>query len=259
MDMPHLPAPRAFRAPRLTPVIAGDRLALGARSSSLHFRAAMFDGGMDPVRSVDHVVLSEPTAHPRVHTGVSAVTALFEDSQGALLNRDSLGNQFALEAGGVYLLAAAQGAVHEMAPAEGARVHALHLLVDLPPPLRRDPARAWRRAAADVPVIEDQGARIRFVLGRSDGSVGGMESPDGLLMLDGVLDSGAHYAHELPEGRQAWVYAITGEATLHASGESAALAGGQALCVSAGTRVSLAFAARSSLHFVLVAGSPVGA
>lgn len=255
--MPQRPPPDQIRKPRLTQVVAGERAALGT-GPTLRFRAAMFAGGMDPLVAVDHVVSTDPTPEARVHTGVSAVTAVFEGSRGTLQNRDSLGNHFALEAGGVYLLAAAQGAVHEAAPAPGASVDALHLLVDLPLRLRREPARAWRITAADVPAIEGPDHRVRVILGRSGATVGGIESPDGLTMLDGVLDPGARFAHELLEGRQAWVYAVNGDAHVHAAGESAALLEGHAVCVTTGTRLTLELAAASALHFVLVAGWPVG-
>lgn len=53
--------------------------------------------------------MSEPTFPPHPHAGFSAVTYLFEDSGGALVNRDSLGDRSRIEPGALHWTQAARG------------------------------------------------------------------------------------------------------------------------------------------------------
>ena len=68
------------------------------------FRHGQFFGAMDPIIMVDHYTMTVPTfgAHP--HAGLSAVTVLFEDTEGKFNNRDSLGNDFDINPGDLYWL-----------------------------------------------------------------------------------------------------------------------------------------------------------
>src|ERR1700761_9638325 len=105
---------------------------IGSGFTAQHFSEEMFGGGMDPLLMVDHFVMTEPTFEPHLHAGISAVTVMFEDSEGDFLNRDTLGQNTALKPGALYWLAAASGAVHEERPARGTHTHALQIFVNLP-------------------------------------------------------------------------------------------------------------------------------
>lgn len=41
-----------------------------------------------------------------------------------------------------------------------------------------------------------------------------------MSMLDGFLAAGGRYVHALPEGRQAWFYAVSGELTVQVATSS---------------------------------------
>jgi len=136
----------------------------------------MFDRCTDPLLTVDHFVMTAPTFEPHLHSGISAFTAMFEDSEGALLNRDTLRHNIALKAGDLYWLAAVSGAAHEEKPEEGARTHALQIFVNLPSRLKKEPAHAHHVEAKDVPVLEGLEHRVRVVLGRSGEAVGAQDT-----------------------------------------------------------------------------------
>lgn len=87
---------------RLGPVVAAVPHAIGGGFSARHFSEGMFAGAMDPLLMVDHFVMTAPTFEPHLHAGISAVTAMFEDSEGAFLNRDTLGHTIALKGGDLY-------------------------------------------------------------------------------------------------------------------------------------------------------------
>jgi hypothetical protein len=48
---------------------------------------------LDPFLNLDDFHMSQPTFKPHPHAGFSAVTYMFEDSAGAFINRDSLGDR----------------------------------------------------------------------------------------------------------------------------------------------------------------------
>lgn len=244
-------------AERLGTVVAGITHQIGDGFSALHFSEEMFGGRMDPLLMVDDFVMTGPTFEPHLHAGISAVTAMFEDSEGAFINRDTLGHNIGLKAGDLYWLAAASGAVHEEKPADGARTHALQIFVNLPAHLKKESARALHVPADEVPVLEGNGYRVRVVLGRSGGAVGNEGTPEEMTMLDGVLQQDAHFTHHLADGRQAWIYAVTGQLKILCGDEERTLQAGSATTVSAGHAADIVLASGSTSHFVLMAAHPI--
>ena len=248
---------RATVSERIGAVVSGTPHRVGSGFTANHFSEDMFAGRMDPLLTVDHFVMTEPTFEPHLHAGISAVTAMFEDSDGAFLNRDTLGHTVGLKAGDLYWLAAASGAVHEEKPEEGARAHALQVFVDLPERLKKEPARALHVEAEDVPILEGAGYRVRVVLGRSGATVGAQGTPEEMTMLDGVLQEGGHFSHPVPNNRQAWIYAVSGEVVLSVEGEMRLLTHGTATTVAAGSQTEIIFQADAPAHFVLIAAKPI--
>lgn len=243
--------------PMLGETIFGKPHRIGSNFSATHFSEDAFDGRMDPLLMVDHFVMTGPTFDPHLHAGISAVTVMFEDATGDFLNRDTLGRDVALKPGDLYWLAAASGAAHEERPAEGARVHALQVFVNLPARLKAEPARALHVRAADIPVLEGRGHRVRVVLGRSGDLVGTGGTPEEMTLLDGFLQPGGAFAHALPEGRHAWIYAVSGCVSVRCREEERLLPEGSALAVGAGSDAELILGAAEASHFVLMAGRPI--
>lgn len=245
---------------RLGPVVAGMPHNIGNGFSAKHFSEEMFDGSMDPLLMVDHFVMTAPTFDPHLHAGISAVTAMFEDSEGSFLNRDTLGHNVELKAGDLYWLTAASGAVHEETPGEGARIHALQVFVNLPERLKQCPARALKVDAASVPVIEGLGHRVRVVLGKSGEAAGASDTPEEMTLLDGFLEAGARFIHALPEGRQAWIYTVSGAISVRCDGEEReerVVPMGNATTVAAGSAAEIILDAGAPAHFVVMAGTPI--
>jgi len=242
---------------RLGKPVSGIPHTIGDGFTAHHFSEEMFDGEMDPLLMVDHFVMAEPTFEPHLHAGISAVTAMFEDSVGDFLNRDTLGHTIALKAGDLYWLAAASGAAHEERPAAGARTHALQIFVNLPARLKTEPARSLHVRAEEVPVLAGQGHRVRVLLGRSGGVVGAGGTPQETTMLDGVLGAAGRFRHSLAEGHQAWIYAVSGRLVAHCQDEACLLEPGSAMTVAAGPGADIVLAAAAPAHFVLIAAKPI--
>ncbi len=242
---------------RIGKTVIGVPHKIGNGFSALHFSEEMFDGAMDPLLMVDHFVMTAATFEPHLHAGISAVTALFEDSEGAFLNRDTLGNNLALQAGDLYWLTAAGGAIHEERPDDGARVHALQIFVNLPALMKKEPARALHVQAREIPLLEGPGHRVRVVLGRSAAAVGGTDTPQDMTLLNGVLIQDGPFIHLLPEAWQAWLYVVAGSLTLNVQHEAITLAAGMSTTVAAGREIELVLRSGTHAHFVLMAGRPI--
>ncbi|MFJ9993725.1 pirin family protein [Pseudomonas putida] len=243
--------------PRFSEVIDGQPHEIGTGFTARHFSEEMFGTSMDPLLMVDHFVMTAPTFAPHLHAGMSAVTVMFEDAQGDFINRDSLGNTVALRAGDTYWLAAANGAVHEERPAEGARVHALQLFVNLPARLKHEPARTLHVQRDSVPILAGDRHRVRVVLGHSGAVNGAQGTPEPITLLDGHLLPGGRFEHLLPTGHQAWIYAVSGNLEIAIAGERRAVAPGQAITLSAGASAAIALQASEAAHFVLIAARPI--
>ncbi|KAA0596023.1 pirin family protein [Azospirillum lipoferum] len=242
---------------RIGKISSGVMHNIGTGFSARHFSEEMFEGGMDPLLMVDHFVMTGPTFEPHLHAGISAVTMMFEDSKGTFLSRDTLGHNIELKAGDLYWLAAASGAAHEEKPVANSRIHALQVFVNLPERLKKCPARSLQVSAGDMPTITGEGHRVRVVLGVSGGIGGETGTPEEMTMLDGFLTAGGRFSHELPEGRQAWIYAVSGSVTVVVEGEERVLQAGAATTVEAGSATGIVLGADDPSHFVLMAGKPI--
>ena len=233
-------------------------LRIGDGFEALSFKHAQFDGLMDPLVMVDHFTMTEPTfgAHP--HAGMSAVSVLFEDSEGGFRSRDSLGNEVDLLPGDLYWLKAGRGAVHDEAPLPGARTHALQVFVNLPARMKRDAPDTLHVSGAWMPVIEGDGRRVRVVLGETGGVVGASSPALPLTILDVHLDAGGDYTHALPAKQGAWLHAVRGDAELRIDGRTTALAEGEAIALRGGsTEAPLAMKSAAGGQLVLLQGTPI--
>lgn len=239
--------------------IEGHPLRIGAGFAASSFRHAQFAGRMDPLVMVDHYTMTEPTFGPHAHAGMSAVSILFEDSEGLFHNRDSLGNDIDLEPGDLYWLAAGRGAVHDERPRAGARTHGLQVFVNLPARLEHAEPDALHVRAAQMPVVEGEGARVRVVLGETNGTAGARSPALPMTILDAHLEGSGRYSHALPSGVQVWVYAVDGEAELAASGSTLLLEPGKARALRVNAAgASLELRSKSGAHIVLIQGEPLG-
>ncbi|MGM9514369.1 pirin family protein [Roseateles sp. DB2] len=181
-----------FKVSRLLPAVA--QRSVGPFIFMDHFGPSTSHG--DPAHDV----------RPHPHIGLSTVSYLFE---GALLHHDSTGARQEIRPGDINWMTAGKGIVHsERAPEHlrGARyaMHGLQLWCALPHEEEECEPAFQHVAAADLPVLERPGARIRILVGQ----LGGLKSPvrasAGTLYLHLSLAPGASLAlddwrAELPE------------------------------------------------------------
>ena len=233
----------------------GRPLSIGDGFEAQNYRHADFQGLMDPLIMVDHFTMTQPTFGTHAHAGLSAVTVMFEDSEGAFHNRDSLGNDLDLAPGDLYWFKAARGALHNEATRPGARTHALQVFVNLAAEHRHDPPAAFHVAAADIPRLAGDRATARLVLGESGGIHGAMAPDNPLTLLDIDIQAGGRFTHHGQNDQHAWILAIKGTSRVTWTAGSADLQPGKAIAFADATDIS--FSSEKAAHVVLFRGHPL--
>ena len=243
-------------------IINGNPLEIGSGFKAAAFRERDYRGAMDPLIMVDHYRMTEPTfgAHP--HAGLSAVTVVLEDSVGKLHNRDSLGNDFDLSAGDLYWLKAGSGIVHDEAPREGARIHGLQVFVNLPAKLKHSTPESIHVRSGDIPIIEQNGVRVRVILGESNGVISQSAPALPMSILEGRMQSEGRFSQTLGVGKNAWLYVMDGKLDVKAQNKQIALTAGQSVSimnVSAhhDNEIELTNVSENLSKFVIFIGAPI--
>lgn len=130
---------------------------------------------------------------PHPHIGLATVTYLFE---GEILHRDSLGSVQPIRPGDVNWMTAGRGIVHsERTPPElrqkGARLSGIQTWVGLPAADEDMEPAFLHVGAAELPLIEEAGARIRLILGEWEGEESPVPLRSATFYADAKLDAGA--------------------------------------------------------------------
>src|SRR3990172_4543346 len=131
----------------------------------------------DPFLLFDHFAFNDPIEGPIVgfpmhpHRGIETVTYMLE---GSVRHRDSLGNAGVIGPGDVQWMTSGRGIMHEEMPRRGPQglVNGFQLWVNLPAALKMSQPRYQEIAAAGLPVVEKDGARVRLVAGEFEGVAG---------------------------------------------------------------------------------------
>lgn len=126
-------------------------------------------GPQDVVAGAD-----EHRIDPHPHRGFAPVTFVYD---GAVLHRDSLGNESIVRAEGVQWINAAKGIVHSEGPApelrrDGGTLELIQLWVNVPRSTKMMDASYQELSPERIPLVELPGVRLRVVSGAAFGAVG---------------------------------------------------------------------------------------
>lgn len=233
----------------------GRKITKGDGFAAQSYQHADFGGLMDPLIMVDHFVMTKPTFGTHAHAGLSAVTVMFEDSEGAFRNRDSLGNDLDLMPGDLYWFKAARGAIHNEAPRPGARTHALQVFVNLPEQNRHDAPAAFHLPAGDIPKLTGDRSSARLILGRSNGATGHPAPDIPLTLLDIAMEPGGRFTQTGDSGGHAWILGIKGTTTVTWNAGSIDVSPGAAIAFPYADDITLA--SDQGARAVLFRGQPL--
>jgi redox-sensitive bicupin YhaK (pirin superfamily) len=170
---------------------------------------------LDPFAMVDHFVMPDAVFAPHPHAGFSAVTYLFADSPGGILNRVSTGHVNTITPGSLHWTQAGSGIVHEELPETvGTAAHGLQIFVNSRAIHKHTPPEGFYIDAKDVPVATLPGATIRVILGELsiDTRILNLRIPAHTVVsiLDIALESKARVNLPLDAGHTAIALVIKG-------------------------------------------------
>ncbi|MEM7432623.1 MAG: pirin-like C-terminal cupin domain-containing protein [Pseudomonadota bacterium] len=246
----------------ITEPVGGASITIRNGFSAQSFRAQDIGPAMDPLVMVDHYVMTEDTFGTHPHAGLSAVSLIFEDSEGRFHNRDSLGNDFDLMPGDLYWLKAGRGALHNESPRQGSRIHGLQVFVNVPQKCRYVDSCSLLVRRHDMPVIRNSQHSVRVALGESNGVVGTRSPGLPMTVLDGQLAPDGSFEHEIDSGQNAWLHAIHGDIDVAVSANQTRLRQGQAVAINnseSGESIAVRVSAAGHPHaqFALLNGQAV--
>jgi hypothetical protein len=195
--------------------------------------------------------------HP--HRGFETVTYMLA---GAMLHRDSRGNEGELTGGGIQWMTAGRGIIHSEMPRQtDGLMWGFQLWVNLPASDKMREPRYQDIPPEEVPeVTTADGARLRVVAGEAAGAVGpvtGVVTQP--LYLDVGLGEKGRLRQPIPSDHSAFVYVFEGEVALGGDGESGGqrVASGHLAVLDDGDGLA-AEAGAGPVRFLVVAAKPIG-
>ena len=215
---------------------------------------------IDPFIGIDHFVMRVPVFPPHPHAGFSALTYLFEDSEGSFTNRDSLGHSLLIAPGDLHWTTAGRGIIHEEIPeVAGQRIHGLQIFVNLPSTMKHVAPSIHHVTRSQTPLVEQAGMRVRVVAGAFEGVSSPLESPTPITLLDVRLDAGACLSHPLPGTVNVFVYVLDGEVAIGPPTAPRYVQAGQVASLAHdGDALEILGAQRTPAWLVVFAGEPIG-
>lgn len=220
---------------------------------------------LDPFLMLDEFSSSNPDDyiagfpdHP--HRGFETVTYMLD---GNMLHKDHLGNQGELKSGGAQWMTAGRGIIHSEIPQqESGRMRGFQLWLNLPAKEKMKPAAYRDIRPEEIPeLILQNGGKVRAVAGKleiedqqlSGPMQGGTTAP---LFWDIRLPAGATFAHDMPLGHTAFIYAYEGRVRIGEDAPSNRLMPQVAGELSDGDFVEIS-ALNQPAAFLLVAAKPL--
>lgn len=176
---------------------------------------------------------------PHPHIGLATVTYLYK---GEFQHRDSLGTNQMIHPGDVNWMTAGKGITHSERTSEETRknphsLYGIQTWVALPED-QEDSAPSFEHAGkADLPLIEDDGAQVRLILGNAYGETAPVKTSSELFYADVVLAAGASLP--LPDNHEdRGIYIADGEikvsGTTYAASQMLVFKPGDQISVKAG-------------------------
>lgn len=221
-----------------------------------HVSSAAVGADIDPIIGIDHFEMRAPTFAPHPHAGFSAVTYLFEDSEGEWVNRDSLGDRIVVQPGAIIWTVAGSGILHEEYPVvRGQLAHGLQIFVNLP---AADKLQAPRLLFVDgpaVPVRTLSGVHVRVATGASGDVRAKLEAPGDFTLLDVQLEPGAIFDQDFSADHSVLAYVIKGSAFI--GSEQRRIGVREAASFAEGRGAVRLRAAPEGAQVVLLAGRPL--
>jgi hypothetical protein len=170
-------------------------------------------GDIDPFIVLTDFFMPKAFFPPHPHAGFSVMTYMFLDSEGAFINRDSLGDRSRIEAGAIHLTQAGKGIFHEEIPEiEGQMCHGLQMWLNHSSKDRFVEPKAMHVSKTDVPEIVENGNLIRVLLGNYRGIKAPIKPIPEVTLLDVHLQANTKFHFTVENGHISFIFMIAGNA-----------------------------------------------
>ena len=242
---------------QLSPVMPATTWENGGVFSANSIRLHDLGERASPVAVLDDFRVRGRPFGPHPHAGFSALTYVFEDSQGRARSRDSLGNDVVIGPGGIVWFQAARGAMHHEFPAEeGSELHGAQIFVKLSAKNKFIAPRTFWLDASEVPEWRNEhGDRVRVAVGSFQGVSSPLVPAERLDLLDVELRQ--EISFDLLNGHYALGYVLKGGLRVRADGQEEQVRGEQALALY-GSGGHVTFEASDRAHFLILSGAEIG-
>lgn len=188
---------------------------------------------------------------PHPHAGVSVMTYMLPQSEGAFINRDSRGDYSIIEPGGIHVTQAGSGIKHDEVPeVDGTDCHGFQIWINHADKDRFVEPKAYHAFAKDIQQYEDADKKVRIIQGQYKNCTAPFELLTKVVLLDVVLAPGKSI--ELEALPAAFIYVIDGKGTT--AGEAVETSN-LVVYETAGDTVEIT-AGDSALHFLFACGIP---
>lgn len=222
----------------------------------------LFDqlGPLDPFINLDDFRMAEPYFGPHPHAGFSVMTYMFEDSRGAFVNHDSLGDHSRIAPGGLHWTQAGRGVLHEEVPElAGVECHGLQMWVDHAAADRLVPPTSYHLDPSEVPEARPaEGVRARVLVGAFERIEASFVPVPRITLLDVHLAGGAAAAVPAPAIHRALVLVVAGDGAAGPAEAAAPLRAHDAAVFAGDGDVLALRAGPSGLHVLVGHGIPLG-
>lgn len=220
----------------------------------------------DPFLLFDHFAFNNPIEGPIVgfpthpHRGIETVTYMLE---GNVRHRDSLGNMGIIGPGDVQWMTSGRGIMHEEMPRRGPNglIDGFQLWVNLPAALKMGRPRYQEIKEADIPVVENDGVKVRVVAGEFAGTLGPVtEIAAKPLYMDLTLPSEAEVTIPTTMGHTvvAYVFDGAGSFAVGDDGSEESIEAVRLVVFQDGDHVRIKAGPEMGVRFMLMAGAPIG-
>ncbi|MEN0055072.1 MAG: pirin family protein [Mucilaginibacter sp.] len=198
---------------KFSPVVKLPKVNRGNFSAMLA-RPQEFGGLMNPLIGFDHFRLTGDVFGPHQHTGMSALSYVFEDSV-TYNNQDSMGTNLDIEPGSLLWTWAGSGVTHHEVPVkQDGQVHGLQIFLKIPQQNAAKPPQSVYIPVKEMPVLNDNGIKVKVVAGNSGTLLNHVQTPEPVTILDITMKAGSSFTHELPPNTHGTFYVMSGKVTL---------------------------------------------
>lgn len=231
----------------------------GTNFSVKRLELEKFEGFQSAIKGLDHFYMTGPTFAPHPHAGFSAISYLFEDSEGKLRNRDSLGNDFIAKAGELIWSQAGNGIIHDELPEYvGKTVHGIQLFINLSSKHKHIPPQVFHLKNEEIPTAKNQdNTSVRILSGEYQEVKSPIQPAEDVDFFDIHLERKMTYT--VQENWNVTVYVLSGALEIKSkkNTQTITLNNDQAICIQTiDEEVKLEFVSTQSPAQLLLIASP---